>query len=65
MITSRSRSNESQLSAGGVTVLEPQQEQNLYDTFLAMRDLLEAYAPAWYFDDLRKRVEAVAEHNKK
>ena len=61
MITSGSQSNESQPSARGPTVHEPQQEENLHDTFLKMRDLLEAYAPAWYFDDLRKRVEAAVQ----
>ena len=65
MFKSRTLSNESPLPAYGVTVHEPQHEENLYDTFLEMRDLLEAYAPAWYFDDLRKRVDAVVQHKEK
>jgi hypothetical protein len=65
MFNSRYSSNESQFSARGLAVHEPQQEENLYDTFLEVRDLLEAYAPAWYFDDLRKRVDAVVQHKEK
>lgn len=65
MITSRSQSNVSQLPAWGPADCEPQQEENLYDTFVEMRDLLEAYAPAWYFDDLRKRVEALVQPKEK
>ena len=61
MIKIRSQFKESQPPAYAPTVPEPQQEENLYDTFLKMRDLLEAYAPAWYFDDLRKRVEAAVQ----
>ena len=61
MLKSRSQTNQSQIPAYGTAVHEPQQEENLYDTFIKMRDLLEAYAPAWYFDDLRKRVETVAQ----
>ena len=65
MITSRFQYNESQRPACGPTVHESQQEENLYDTFLKMRDLLEAYAPAWYGDELRKRVEAVVQSKDK
>ena len=38
MFNRTSLSNESQLSARGLAVHEPQQEENLYDTFLEMRD---------------------------
>lgn len=61
MIASRFWSNESQLPASGPSVRGPQQEENLYDTFLTMRDLLEEYAPVWYSDDLHKRVQAVVQ----
>jgi hypothetical protein len=64
-ITSRHQIKWSQLPASGPTVHEPQQDEDLYDTFLQMRDLLEAYAPAWYFDDLRKRVESVVQPKNK
>jgi hypothetical protein len=65
MITSRSRFDVSRFAAWDLTDRGPQQDENLYDTFLEMRDLLEAYAPAWYFDDLRKRVEALVQPKKK
>lgn len=64
---SRSQSDEMHVPACGLTVPESQQEQeqNLYDLFLEMRDLLEAYAPAWYSDALRRRVEAIVQLNEK
>lgn len=65
MSASRYQSNVSRLPTCGPTISEPQQEEDLYDTFLKMRDLLEAYAPAWYSDDLRKRVEAVVQSKEK
>ncbi len=39
---------------------DPEHLQELYDTWLKMRDLLEQYAPLWYSDTVRERVEALA-----
>ena len=49
----------------GPAVLEPEVEENLYETFLKMRDLLDGYAPRWYSDDLRERVETVVQQIEK
>ena len=64
MSTSRFESRLTHFPLRGLTVREPrdsepQQEENLYETFLQMRDLLEAYAPPWYSNDLRNRIQAV------
>ena len=61
MFASRLQFNQSQLAVCSPSVRGPQQEENLYDTFLMMRDLLETYAPAWYTEDLHKRVQAVVQ----
>jgi hypothetical protein len=45
----------------GPAVREPEVEDKLYETLLKMRDLLEGYAPSWYSDDLRERVETVVQ----
>jgi hypothetical protein len=69
MITSCSQSDARHSCADGVSVRESQNEsqrdQDLYGTFLEMRDLLEAYAPAWYSEALRERVEAVMQLNER
>lgn len=64
MIPSRSESRLTQFRVRALTGREPrlgqpQQEENLYETFLQMRDLLEAYAPPWYSGDLRRRIKAI------
>ncbi len=59
MITSRSQSYESQLQVDGPGVGDPELEEQLYDTFLKMRSLLEEYAPSSYSDMLRERTEGI------
>jgi len=43
----------------------PELLQELYDTWLKMRNLLEEYAPSWYSDPVRERVEALKGQMKK
>ncbi len=43
----------------GCPVARPESEDDLYQTFLEVRELLELYAPAWYPDTLRERVDAL------
>jgi len=62
MATSHVRFHESRLHASAPAVLEPRLEEELYETFLKMRDLLEGYAPSWYPEDLREKAEAVVRH---
>jgi len=38
---------------------EPASGTPFYVTFIEMRDLLEDYAPSWYSDELRHRVESI------
>ena len=62
MIKSCFQSQSNPLPARGQNVRKPEREEKLYDTFLKMRDLLEEYAPSWYSDALRQRVEAIVQH---
>lgn len=54
--------SESPRSGRGPNLREPMLEKPLYATLLEMRDLLENYAPSWYSDALRQKVEAILQH---
>jgi hypothetical protein len=59
MTTDNPLSTEKNLPSNTSTACTQEAQEDLYGTFLDMRDLLEDYAPCWYSENLRERVEAV------
>lgn len=59
-VRSHSRQHATNLPTEELTVCEPELQQELYDTWLKMRELLDHYAPSWYSDDLREQIETIA-----
>lgn len=57
--TGRSASCRTGMRADAEILPAPELLQEMYDTWLQMRNLLEQYAPSWYSDTLRERVEAL------
>ena len=62
MIPSRFQSDQCPRPGRGPNLREPTLEKPLYTTLLEISNLLEDYAPAWYSDALRHRVEAILQH---
>lgn len=62
MIAIVPQSEESQLSTYGSTVPKPELEEELYDTFLKMRDLLEQHVRSSNSDLLPEKAKQVTQH---
>ena len=41
---------------------EPRLDKTLYAALLEVRNLLEAYAPSWYSDALRQKLQVILQH---
>jgi len=64
MVPSRSQFGEIKLSAHE-SCSEPEQHEELEDTFHKLLDLLDEYAPSWYSDQLREEAISVLRHEAK